>query len=147
LNSLQAIAIGLSIGLLSWAILISRRYLVPKNPSRNIDMFFALATLVGLLIGYHTFAYDLILLAVPLLSLLDLALSEGFDWRRELPLLMPPGLLLLAPLYILLLIKVVQLNLLALVLLAWVYAIQEKIKEQIEPELAGMDSTNHSVPG
>jgi len=149
LTLLQAVALVLSVALFLWAIVISRRYTARKNPDQKpdqkMDLFFALATVTGLLIGYHTSAYDLILLAVPLFSVLDLTRSDGFHWKRDLALVVPPALLMLAPLYFLLSIRLVQTNLLALVLLAWFYGIQRTIKAEIGPRPAGAGSTSGAM--
>jgi hypothetical protein len=137
LNALRAAVLSLSLALLLWAIGISRKHL-----DRKIDLYFALATLVGLLISYHIFAYDLILLVIPLLTTLDLLIEQReFQWRRDLTFFLPAGLLLLTPLYILLALRLVQLNLLALVLLIWLYGIQRRIKAESQPLQANQDSS------
>jgi hypothetical protein len=80
-----------------------------------------------------------------LFSVLDLSRCEGFHWKRELPLVIPPVFLLFAPLYILLSIRYVQVNLLALVLLAWLYGIQRRIKAEIEPRPPMMGSASGAM--
>jgi hypothetical protein len=124
LSSLRVSVLVLSLALLLWAIAMSRKHLDQK-----IELPFALATLVGLLIGYHILAYDLILLTIPLLTTLDLLAGQReFQWRRDLTVFLPAGFLLFTPLYILLALRLSQLNLLALVLLVWLYGIQRRIK-------------------
>ena len=136
LDPLRVIVLVLSLSLLLWAIAISRKYL-----DREIDLYFALATLVGLLISYHIFAYDLILLTIPLLTTLDLLVGQReLRWRRDLIFFLSPGLLLVTPLYILFGLRLVQLNLLAVPLLLWLYGIQRRIKAETQPSAANQNS-------
>ncbi|HEY4904458.1 MAG TPA: glycosyltransferase family 87 protein [Candidatus Sulfotelmatobacter sp.] len=125
LNPLHMIILALSLALLLGAIAISRKHL-----DRQMDLHFALATIVGVLISYHTFSYDLTLLAIPLLTVVSLIAGSDFQWQRDWTFFMPAGLLLLTPLYILLSFRLLHLNLLAVVLFSWLWGIQHRIKAE-----------------
>jgi Glycosyltransferase family 87 len=122
-NTVRDALVALSLGLLFWVILGSRKYLWEQ-----IDLPFALAVTASVLISYHGFAYDLTLLAISLLIVLNSLLETGVQWPRDFPLLFAGGLLLLTPLYLLLLLRLRHLNLLALVLLLLLFGIHQRIK-------------------
>jgi len=123
LSRMHVVTVVLSLALIVWTIAISRKYLGQK-----MELQFALATLVGVLVSYHAFAHDMILLAIPLFTVLDLIACGEIQWQQDRALLIPAGLILLTPLYILLTFRLVHLNLLAVVLFFWLWGIQHRIK-------------------
>jgi hypothetical protein len=112
-DGLRAITLFLSTFLLAALIAASR-----SHTERRTDLRFAIATVATVLISYHAFAHDLVLLVFPLLAVLSLWAEDEFRWSYPL-LLMPGGLLILTPLYLLLGLRLKHLNLLALILLLW----------------------------
>ncbi|HEY6767801.1 MAG TPA: glycosyltransferase family 87 protein [Candidatus Sulfotelmatobacter sp.] len=115
--------IVLSISLLMWAVLVSRKYL-----SESMELRFALAATVAVLISYHTFAYDLVLLAIPLFTALDLLFSAprvAMKWG--LSFWIPAALLWFTPLYALLSFRMFHMSLFGGVLVFWLWGIQQRL--------------------
>ncbi len=136
LHAFAVLTLILSLVLLAWAIAISRKYF-----SSQIGLLFALATTTSVLVSYHTFLSDLILLLVPLAASLSFTGSSRLQWSRDLPFLVPAGLLLFTPVYLLLLFRFEHLNLLAMILLLWLYGIQRRIKAESHPRQLDQDLT------
>jgi hypothetical protein len=136
LHAFGVLTLILSLVLLAWAIGVSRKYF--NSP---IGLLFALAATTSVLVSYHAFLSDLTLLLVPLAASLSFATSSRFQLSRDLPFLLPAGLLLFTPVYLLLLFRFERLNLLALVLLLWLYEIQARIKAEPHARQSDQDLT------
>jgi hypothetical protein len=80
------------------------------------------------------------LLIIPLFIVLNLIYTGECLLRRDLLLLLPAGLLVLTPLYMLLWLYLIHLNLLALVLLLWLVGIRRRITENMTLSRASMRS-------
>jgi Glycosyltransferase family 87 len=105
----------LSLVLLVYVIAVSRRLV--GQPALQ----FALAVLACVLVSYHAFASDLALLAIPLILICDYVFQAGTLVNRDFTLMLGPGLLLLTPLYVLLWFRFGHANLLAAILLLWLW--------------------------
>jgi hypothetical protein len=125
-NSLIAL---LSIGLF---ILASSKWKISaSNPT--FDLGFSLVTVATVLVSYHAFAYDLSLLLFPVLLLLNhLQTTANGRGQRRFMLLGPIFVLFFSPVQMILWFRYGQLNLLALVLLAWVWGISHEISRQTQ---------------
>jgi hypothetical protein len=120
---LNVATIILSLALMLWVIATSIKY-----KSRSMDLHFALATTASVLVSYHAFGSDLILLAIPLFIMLNCVADGEFQLPEDLAFLIPAGLLLLTPLYMFLSLRFVHLNLVAVILLTWLVGIQHRLK-------------------
>jgi hypothetical protein len=78
---------------------------------------------VTVLVSYHAFAYDLLLLLLPILLLGQYAWSSG---RARPGLLAPALILFVSPIHMLLWFRYGQLNLIALLLLWWLWEISRE---------------------
>lgn len=136
LHAFAVLTLTLSLALLAWAIGISRRYF-----NSRIGLLFALATTTSVLVSYHAFLSDLILLLIPMAASLSFASCTKLQLSQDLPFLVPAGLLLFTPVYLLLLFRFEHLNLQALVLLLWLYGIQMRIKAESHPRQLDQDLT------
>jgi Glycosyltransferase family 87 len=130
---LHVLSLVFSVVLLAWVIVTSRKELdEPGFEKPGFDeptgLHFAMAAITSVLVGYHAFSHDLVLLIIPLFIVLNVMFAGEFLLRRDLLLLLPAGLLLLTPLYMLLWLYLIHLNLLALVLLLWLAGIHHRIK-------------------
>lgn len=124
-NWLVLCLIGLtSIGTLLWAA-------AGKRGSRSADLIFCQAVVATFLVSYHAFAYDLSMLLLPTL----LALAHVHPSNRErtrlarLALVAPAILLFFGPIYAWLWLRFHAMNLLAIVLLLWMWGMSRGISE------------------
>jgi hypothetical protein len=110
-----------SLFLLILAIHLFRR---AEHPER-LDLAFSVAVLVSVLVSYHAFMYDLSLLLLPVLFLVNLAVSKNGDmhWSSALPI----ALLFFTPFLMLLALGLGRLNFLVPVLLLWLSGIRREI--------------------
>ena len=82
----------------------------------------------AVLVSYHAFPYDLSLLVIPLLLVVNYAIETASLHRyRNQALMLPMGLLFLSPVYLLLWIRLDHFNLFATVLLLWTWGIAREI--------------------
>jgi len=133
---LRMVSLILSVVLLSSVIVIARKEFCEtgfQKPGvdRAIGLHFGMAAITSILVSYHAFSHDLVLLIIPLFIVLNLMFTGNCLPHRDPLLLLPAGLLVLTPLYMLLWLYLIHLNLLALVLLLWLVGIRRKITENM----------------
>jgi hypothetical protein len=134
----HAITIALSLGLLGWVIVKGRGRASSSQRSQlnfdlDFDLRFSVATVAVLLVSYHAFPYDLSLLVIPLLLVVNYVIETASLRRyRSLALMLPMGLLLLTPIYLLLWIRLDHFNLFATVLLLWTWGIAQEISSRAQ---------------
>lgn len=127
---LQNIGLELQIvvALASFCLLIvvaaMRGFVANRRPFR---LSFGCAIITALLVGYNTNMHDLSLLVLPLALLADYLLAQSLDRSRLQSLLAPVLPLLISPLWIFLWLDWKKLNLMALFLLWWLFAIRKEI--------------------
>jgi hypothetical protein len=129
----HVITIAFSIGLLVWVIVKGRG----RTPSSqrferdfdlDFDLRFSVAMVTAVLVSYHAFPYDLSLLVIPLLLVVNYVIATASLHRyRSRALMVPMGLLFLTPVYLLLWIRLDHFNLFANVLLLWTWGIAREI--------------------
>ena len=117
--------------LLSTALVLFTAFLGKSAPATTFNLGFSLCVMVALVVGYHTFAYDLSLLMLPIVLVADHLDEEGGvrGWMW-LALLAPILLLFLAPLHWFLAFYERRYSLMALVLLFWLGAVAWEISSQ-----------------
>lgn len=98
---------------------------------RHSELYFALASVTALLISYHAFSHDLVLLVIPLVVVVNLISEAEFRSSFDPALVLPVVLLLTTPFYFVLWLYLFHLNLIALVLLLWLPAIRMHILERV----------------
>jgi hypothetical protein len=110
-----------SLFLLILTILLFRR----AEHAERLDLAFSAAVLVSILVSYHAFMYDLSLLLLPVLFLVNFAVSKKRDmhWSSTLPI----ALLFFTPLLMLLALGLGRLNFLVPVLLLWLSGMRREI--------------------
>jgi hypothetical protein len=91
---------------------------------RRLD--FAVAVITSVLVGYNTNAHDLTLLVLPMALVADY-LATGARTSGKMTLLLPVIPLLISPLWIVLWMGWERINLMAIFLLWWIYAIRQEI--------------------
>lgn len=118
---IQLIVLVCTLGLL--AVVVRLRGLAPDH--RLSRLAFACLVIVALLIGYSTNSYDLSLLVLPLALVIDYCAEElrgnPDAWGRLLAPVVP---LLISPLWFFLWMRWEQLNLMAVFLVWWLFAIR-----------------------
>jgi hypothetical protein len=130
------ITIGFSVGLLVWVIARARSRRASGEPSDpaldpEFDLQFSAAMVAAVLISYHAFPYDLSLLVIPLLLVVNYAIeTTSFQPRTNWALTLPMGLLFLTPIYLLLWMRLDHFNLFATVLLLWMWGIAQEISSR-----------------
>jgi len=92
----------------------------------NFDLSFSLIMVVTVLVSYHALAYDLSLLLLPILLVLNY-LQTSASGRRPFALLAPVCVLFFGPLLMFFSFRTRQSSLLALVLLFWVWGLRHEI--------------------
>ena|SRR5271170_5819733 len=134
----HVITIALSIGLLVWVSVkgrsrtpSSRRLDMQFDP--EFDLQFSVAMVAAVLASYHAFPYDLSLLVIPVLLVVNYAIETASLQRyRNWALMLPVGLLFLTPVYMLLWIRLDHFNLFATVLLLWTWGIAREISSRFD---------------
>jgi hypothetical protein len=96
----------------------------------EVDLGFALCLVVTVLVSYHTFAYDMTLLLLPMALV-----TRGIhgEWVDRF-LLIPVITLFCGPLLLFLWLHLGHAEVLSLVLLAWAWAIMKKMSRLALPE-------------
>jgi len=123
----------LSVDLMVWVWVRARS----SSGGRVGDLIFCQALLVSLLVSYHSFAYDLSVLLLPILLLLP-GCQKGPRGLARCASFGPGVLLLFGPIFPLLWLRWHLLNLIAVVLLVWMWGLdQEMARVQGNPVLAG----------
>jgi glycosyl transferase family 87 len=120
---LQIVLITSSVVLLAFAAWRTR----PRR-AEQFNLQFSLVTLVALLVGWHTNAHDLSLLVLPLALISDYCLHTlTREPARKWSLLLPVLPILISPFWIALWLKYGKVNLMAIPLLSWAWAIGREI--------------------
>ncbi|MGA8502770.1 MAG: glycosyltransferase family 87 protein [Candidatus Sulfotelmatobacter sp.] len=135
----HVITIALSIGLLVWVSVKGRSRTHSSQRFHlefdllEFDLQFSLAMVAAVLASYHAFPYDLSLLVIPVLLVVNYAIETASLQRyRNWALMLPVGLLFLTPIYMLLWIRLDHFNLFATVLLLWMWGIAREISSRSE---------------
>lgn len=135
----HVITIALSIGLLVWVSVKGRSRTHSSQRFHlefdllEFDLQFSLAMVAAVLASYHAFPYDLSLLVIPVLLVVNYAIETASLQRyRNWALMLPVGLLFLTPVYMLLWIRLDHFNLFATVLLLWMWGIAREISSRSE---------------
>jgi len=117
--------------LLSIALVLFTAFLSKSAPATTFNLGFSLCAMVTVVVSYHTFAYDLSLLLLPIVLVADHVHEEGGvrGWNRA-ALLGPILLLFLPPLHLFLAFYERRYSLMALVLLFWLGAVAWEISSQ-----------------
>lgn len=116
---------ALSAGLLFWVVMNGR---TQPDSSDDFDMKFSAAIVATLLVSYHSFAYDLTLLILPVLLIINhWSEARCLGSRRSITLQVSTALLFLTPLYMLVWFRGNHLNVFAIVLLGLLWGIFEEI--------------------
>ena len=113
----------LSVGLMVWVGVRAKN----AAAGRTTDLIFCQAVLASLLVSYHSFAYDLSLLLLPIFLLMP-GWQQGPRGLDRLALFGPGALLLFGPVFPLLWLKWHVLNLIAIVLLLWMWGLDREIR-------------------
>jgi len=121
----QLVVLACSAGLLIWIVALGRF----ANDKRGSQLGFACAVLAALLVGYSTNSYDLALLLLPLAIVVDHCLGESSMRQAERTALVAPAIpLLISPLWFFLWLRWERINLIAVFLLWWLYAIAQEMR-------------------
>ncbi|MFZ0299687.1 MAG: glycosyltransferase family 87 protein [Candidatus Sulfotelmatobacter sp.] len=133
----HVITIAVSIALLAWVCVkgrgrthASQRFHLAFD-HLAFDLQFSVAMVAAVLASYHAFPYDLSLLVIPVLLVVNYAIETASLRRyRNWALTLPVGLLFLTPVYMLLWIRFDHFNLFATVLLLWTWGIAREISSR-----------------
>lgn len=107
----------------------------------TLDLQFSLAIVVAGLAGWHTNAHDLSLLVLPLVLIADGRLrAPAGEPRRRLALLLPVLPVLISPLWIVLWLASGAVNLMAIPLLWWAWAIGKELSRNVH-SMSGLQSS------
>lgn len=118
----------IAISALAIFLLMKKSFRIRENESQVFDLWFSLALLVVLLVSYHVFLYDFSLLVIAVLAVLNyFFIQEPGRRSARIGLLAPMALLFCTPVYFVVWLHWQQANLLALVLLLWVWALSREI--------------------
>ncbi len=115
-----------SIAVILWA---ARRPGLIRGGNNALNLDFSQAMVATFLVSYHAFAYDLSMMLLPILLLLALRLanhSNANAWSG-IALTGPIVLLLFAPIFLLLWLPFHTMNLVAIVLLLWMWGMSREI--------------------
>jgi hypothetical protein len=101
----------------------------------EFNLGFSLCVIVTVLVAYHAFAYDLSLLLLPIALVVNHVREDGtIPVRHRLLLLAPIFLLFFSPLQMFLTLRSGPFNLMALVLLLWVWGVAREIRQRSPSE-------------
>jgi Glycosyltransferase family 87 len=130
---LSGIVIGASVILFVFAYLKGR-----VLARQHFNLQFSLATIVAVLIAWHTNAHDLSVLVLPLVLLAQYCKSLPADAPQgKWALLVPVVPILISPLWLVLWLDIGKVNLMAIPLLWWVWATVKEISHASLPMHAG----------
>jgi hypothetical protein len=99
----------------------------PSNDRRFRRLSFACAVITSLLVSYIANAHDLCLLVLPLALLADHCAAQWPERRAVKALLIPVAPLLVSPLWIFLWMRWSKLNLIAVLLLWWIFGMRREL--------------------
>ncbi len=120
---ITGVIVILSVGLMVW---VSVRNRTGAPGGRIADLIFCQAVIVSLLVCYHSFAYDLSVLLLPI-SLLVREWGGGSRGFARLALLGPGLLLFFGPIFPLLWMRWHMVSLIAIVLLVWMWGLDREM--------------------
>ena len=133
------VAIG-SAGFLLAAISLRRS----TSTKAGFRLGFSAATIIALLVGYSTNTYDLSLLLAPIALILDYTLRDlRGQPARQAAITLPLGFLFISPLWFFLWMQWERINLIALLLLWWLFAIGRELL-RMAPTESVLTSAAHS---
>jgi Glycosyltransferase family 87 len=95
----------------------------------RFDLCFSLAVIAALLVGFGTNTYDLSLLVLPVLLLANYVQNLEAKQSTVLHLLLPIVPLLISPIWFLLWLKWERLNVIAVFLIWWLFAIRHELRK------------------
>jgi len=122
----DAVIAAVSLALIAWG---SRRW--KSSSPAEFDLGFSLCVVITVLVGYHTLPYDLSLLLLPLTLIANHLLRHAKEVKQSRAILFAPMLLLFfTPLQAFLLMRNGRYNLMAIVMLFWIWAISREISRQ-----------------
>jgi len=122
----DAVIAAVSLALIAWG---SRRW--KSSSPAEFDLGFSLCVVITVLVGYHTLPYDLSLLLLPLTLIANHLLRHAKEVKQSRAILFAPMLLLFfTPLQAFLLMRNGHYNLMAIVMLFWIWAISREISRQ-----------------
>jgi alpha-1,2-mannosyltransferase len=113
-----AVTVVISAGLIAVANRVQWRGVGPE-----FDLGFSLAVVIAVLVSYHAFEHDLTLLLLPIALVVNFVGARRLGRVRRAALIAPVLVLFFTPLYVWLSFQMRQTHLLALVLLAWAWAL------------------------
>jgi hypothetical protein len=110
-------------------LLLRKWHCIHQDESQQLDLIFSLTLLVTLLVSYHGMLYDLTLLVLPVLVVLNrILLGPPSTRSARIGLLAPIAVFSFSPLYLLFWCRHwEQSNLMALVVIAWAIALSREI--------------------
>jgi hypothetical protein len=118
------IAGGAAATLVVWVAVLRRC----ARSEAGLNLCLAVAVVVALLVGFSTNTYDLSLLVLPLALVADYYFFSSREFgRRQLSIVLPAIPLLISPLWFFLWLRWERINLIAIFLLWWVWAIRGEI--------------------
>ena len=134
-----ALIAATSVLLLVLGIWLFRR----AEQARNLELGFSVAVLVTILVSYHAFMYDLALLFLPALLLVDNAKASRARWQSVVSV----ATLFFTPLLMFLFLRLSRLNLLTPILFLWLWGMAREILHgQGEHGLESYPGAASSVP-
>jgi Glycosyltransferase family 87 len=144
-------AIALLVGFFSLAVIFwaasQRTPASGNNSDRAFDLVFSQAIVATFLVSFHAFAYDLSLMLLPIILLVAFLLTNNwkiYGWSR-IALIGPIAVLLFGPVYPFLWLRFDLMNLLAIVLLLWMWGISLEIS-RLRPLTPPIYSGTQAVP-
>ena len=125
----QPLALTLTAVASVFLLILAIRLFRSADGQGNLELGFSAAVLVAILVSYHAFIYDLGLLFVPAIFLVDRArLTPGDEMRRlRWQSVVSVAALFFTPLLLFLLLQLKHLNFLAPVLLLWLWGLTQEI--------------------
>jgi hypothetical protein len=135
-----------SVVVVLWAA--RRQSLIFGNVNNVPDLVFSQAMVATFLVSYHAFAYDLSVMLLPILLVIALTLANNWDANRwpGVALTAPIGFLLFAPIFLGLLLPFHAMNLVAIVLLLWMWGMSRGIsRPQAVPQRRSGTQAIHTM--
>lgn len=99
--------------------------------ARSTEIAFSASLIVTVLVSFHGFMYDLALLILPAIMVLDQFLESKGKAQEALIPVVPIGILFFTPMYLVFAGGKIHHNLIALVLLSWVWALSRRLSAQV----------------
>jgi hypothetical protein len=133
-----------SVAVVVWAA--QRHSSIIGNGNRITNLVFSQAMVATFLVSYHAFGYDLSVMLLPIFLLIGFVLAN--NWRASewsgVALTGPIALLLFAPIFLLLWLPFHAMNLVALVLLLWMWGMSRKIS-RLHGVIPPVQSGTHAI--